>query len=362
MLLDKKNLIKRCFNEAYKGAGFVSPNPLVGALIVKNNEIIGVGHHEIYGGPHAEVNAIKNSSKPVEGATLYCSLEPCCHTNKQTPPCTELIIKSKIKKVIIANLDPNSEVSGKGVKILENAGIEVEYNVLQDEGEIINEIFFKYIKNNVPFVHLKMAQTLDGRVCTNTGDSKWISDESARTEVHQLRFNYDAVMVGRTTLEADNPSLNIRLVESRGKIPYRIIVGNPNKMDFNKTILSDKNTEKTIIITSEVNIDHQTKSLIEERSIKVIQFQGVIDFNKALKELGEMKISSILVEGGAKLASTFIEERLFDKISIYIAPKMIGNGSNSYNSEKINLMKDAINFKRTSIKTLNDQIVFEGYC
>ena len=196
---------------AKKGAGLVSPNPLVGAIIVKDNEVIAQGYHKKVGLAHAEVDALNNATAPVDGATLFCNLEPCCHTNKRTPPCAPQIIEAGIKKVIIANLDPNPEVAGKGVKLLQDHGIEVVTGILEKEGQQLNEIFFTHITKGKAFVELKMAQTLDGKMASMSGDSKWITSEESRKLVHQHRLNYDAIVVGANTARFDDPSLTVRL-------------------------------------------------------------------------------------------------------------------------------------------------------
>lgn len=352
--------IQLCFELARHGMGSVAPNPMVGAVVVKNGEVIGKGYHQKYGEPHAEPNAISSATQSVEGATLYCSLEPCCHTNKQTPPCTDLIIKSKIAKVVVSNLDPNPEVAGKGLEILRKNGIETEHGICSDEGEKLNEVFFKYITSKSPFVHLKMAQTLDGRIATATGDSKWITDEYARTIVHQMRYQYDAVMVGRGTLNSDNPSLDIRYIESNNKLPYRIVVGNPQEMDWNSKVLSDAHTCKTILVASPEQIeclDCKTRDYISDKSITLISASSL---KQALLKIGEMKISSILLEGGSKLATSFVEQKLVDKISIFIAPKIIGNGPSSFEGTTFEKMDQAIQFRNIEVKSISNQVLIEG--
>jgi diaminohydroxyphosphoribosylaminopyrimidine deaminase/5-amino-6-(5-phosphoribosylamino)uracil reductase len=365
--IDKK-YIQYAFELAKKGVGKVSPNPLVGAVIVKNNKIIGEGYHEEYGSAHAEPNAINSTKESVEGATLYCNLEPCCHTKKQTPPCTKKIIESKIKRVVISNLDPNPMVAGKGVEILKAAGIEVTSGILEEEGAKLNEVFFKYIQTNMPFVHIKLAQTLDGKISTSTGDSKWISDEDARKEVHRMRLKYDAVLIGRKTLNQDNAKLNIRMgVESNGKIPYRIIVGSLENLDLSTKILNDEHTDKTIIITSKCEFDKCSNELVkffESKNIKIIITNlkdGNINFNEAFKLIGEMKITSILVEGGNQVITTLLDTEEFDKISFFICPKLIGNGYSIYSNNSLTKMSQALEFKDVYMQQINNQVVFNAY-
>lgn len=304
---------------ARKGMGTVTPNPLVGAVVVKNNRVIATGYHAKAGGPHAEVVAINNAKEDLEGATLYCSLEPCCHHNKRTPPCTELIIEKKFSRVVVASLDPNPEVSGRGITRLKEAGIIVDQGVLEEEALDLNRVFTKYITTSLPYVHLKVAMTLDGRIADSSGDSKWITDEFAREEVHILRYMYDGVMIGRKTLNRDDPSLTIRHIDSQGKVPMRIIVGNINEMKLDSRLFTDEYRENTLVFSSE--------SPVKSTSLVVREFKNLA---QVLKELGEMKITSVLVEGGSRLHSQFINERLFDRLTVYISPVILGNGPSFY--------------------------------
>ncbi|MDH5581366.1 MAG: bifunctional diaminohydroxyphosphoribosylaminopyrimidine deaminase/5-amino-6-(5-phosphoribosylamino)uracil reductase RibD, partial [Bdellovibrionales bacterium] len=249
MGIDHQIYMEKAISLAINGRGLVSPNPLVGAVIVKDGKIIGEGFHERAGTDHAEVVAIKNAIEDVSGSTLYCNLEPCCHTDKRTPPCVDLLIEKKIKRVVLCNLDPNPKVCGKGIKLLRAAGIEVELGLLEKEGKKLNETFFKFITSGLPFVHLKMAMSLDGKIALANGKSKWITCEDSRKIVHQMRFDYDAVMIGRETLNKDNPKLTIRDVESFGKCPYRIVMGNPSAMNLDSDLFIDEYKKKTIVLT-----------------------------------------------------------------------------------------------------------------
>lgn len=310
----------RAYNLALKGLGTVSPNPMVGAVVVKNDTIIGEGFHLKKGEAHAEVNAINNSLEPVEGATLFCTLEPCCHTNKTTPPCTEFLIQSKIKKVVIGSLDPNPEVSGRGVKVLRAAGIEVITGVLEHKCNELNKVFFKNMKTNRPFVHLKVATTLDGKMASKTGSSKWITSSEARKEVHELRMAYDAVMIGKGTLIVDKPKLTARKNEQTLKEPVRIVVGN---LDGDSQKLEFFNNPKKVI---------NLYSEREPQGIKGIKLKA--SWDETLRDLYKAGVTSILVEGGPKLLSSLIEENAYDKLTVYVAPKLIGNGPALYQSEK----------------------------
>ncbi len=360
--------IKMCFALARNGLGEVSPNPLVGSVIVQDNIIIGRGYHEFYGGLHAEPNAIKNAIEPVEGATLYCNLEPCCHTNKQTPPCTSKIIESKIKRVVISNLDPNPLVAGKGVKKLREAGIAVTVGVLEEEGRELNEVFFKYIQSEKPFVHIKLAQTLDGKIATSTGDSKWISSDSARVRVHEWRKKYDAILIGRNTLEKDDPTLNIRMgVEGNGKIPYRVVIGSIERINLEFKLFQDGNSHKTIIVTTKEsyeNCQQEKLKILEERKVKILFIKKVdesLDLDDLLQKLGALKITSVLVEGGQSVITSFIDQKQYDKLSLFICPKIIGNGISYYRNDKKQNMKEAIEFTNSQIENLDGQIIYHTY-
>jgi diaminohydroxyphosphoribosylaminopyrimidine deaminase/5-amino-6-(5-phosphoribosylamino)uracil reductase len=360
--------IKRCFDLAKRGLGTVSPNPLVGSVIVKDNVILGEGFHEVYGGAHAEPSAIANAIEDLSGATLYCNLEPCCHTNKQTPPCVNKIIKNKITRVVISNLDPNPFVSGNGVKILEDAGIEVVVGILEEQGRELNEAFFKFIQTSKPFVHIKLAQTLDGKIATDSGDSKWISNDSAREIVHNWRLKYDAVLVGRNTLTKDNPTLNIRMrIDSKGKVPYRIVMGSVENLDLSFNLFSDKWSHRTIIVTtveSYNNASNEQIKAILDKKLKVVftdKIDGSMDLNLLLQKLGKLKITSILVEGGKSVITSFINQKQYDKISFFVCPKIIGNGISYYENEDLTQMKDAITFSKTSVENIDNQVLIHAY-
>lgn len=340
---------------ARQGLGTTSPNPMVGCVIVKNEKVIGQGFHVRSGEPHAEPNAINSCIEDVSGADLYVTLEPCCHTNKKTPPCVNLIIEKKIKRVFVACLDPNPEVAGRGIEILKKAGIETQVGILEQESNELNEVFNKAITTNLPFVHLKLAQTLDGKMSTLSGDSKWITDELARKEVHKLRLKYDAVMIGKNTLNNDNPSLDIRMgVNNKNKTPYRVILGNPDSFDMTSKILSDDNPSKTIVLATSINKSENRLNL-EARGIKFIEHKS---FNQSLRDLKALGIQSILVEGGARLAEEIIESELYDRISIYVAPKVVGQGLSYFNKDN-KFMADAINFEQSKVRVVGNQAVFE---
>ena len=367
-MLKDPEYIKKTFDLAKKGLGVVTPNPMVGAILVKDGKVIGSGFHKKAGAAHAEVNAISTASEDVSGSTLYCNLEPCCHFKKRTGPCVDLIIEKKISRVVVANIDPNPLVSGKGIEKLRAAGIKVKFGVLEKEGRRLNEIFFKYIESGFPFVHLKIAQSLDGKLSTSTGDSKWITDEAARKSSHYLRYKYDAVLVGRKTLNNDDPKLSIRMnVKAKGKIPFRVVLGNPQKMKLSSYIFNDKYPEKTIIVTKKSDYDKcssKVKSFLDSRNIEVLKVssvKGEASLSEALMELGMLGITSILVEGGKTVISSFINQKLFDRLTVYIAPRLLGNGNNIFENKEIKKISQAIEFEDVKFKTLKNQVIFEGY-
>jgi diaminohydroxyphosphoribosylaminopyrimidine deaminase/5-amino-6-(5-phosphoribosylamino)uracil reductase len=306
-----ESYIRKCINLAKQGENFVSPNPMVGCIIVKNNRIIGRGYHKYFGGNHAEVNAVNNAIKKghdLKGSSLYVNLEPCCYHGK-TPPCTDLIIANKIKNVFIGMKDPNPLVNGKGIKQLLYAGINVKFNILKNECEELNKSFIKSAKYKIPYVSLKVAQSLDGKIALNNFSSKWITNYESRKYVKKLRGKYDAILIGHNTAVYDNPSLHPEKTDK--KIPFRIILSDkPAEISSGMKILNDKYRENTIIISS----DFDKKSYI-----------------RVLKYLYSLGISKILVEGGAFVFSKFIEYNLFDDIYLFTADNIIGKGISSFN-------------------------------
>jgi diaminohydroxyphosphoribosylaminopyrimidine deaminase / 5-amino-6-(5-phosphoribosylamino)uracil reductase len=329
--------INECIKLAKKGAGYVSPNPLVGCVILKNGKIIGEGYHKKYGGPHAEVNAINNAKKKkhnLKNSTLYVNLEPCSHYGK-TPPCIELIIKEKISKVVIGIKDPNPEVNGKGIRLLKKAGIKVEYGILKNKCDELNRFFIKYITKKIPYVTLKIAQSFDGKIALNNNKSKYITCNESLKFVHKLRSVYDAVLIGKNTALIDDPSLTVRLV--KGRNPYRIVIDKNSKLPEHLKIFTDKNSDKTIIINSPKN-----------KKISLINI---------LKALYKLNITSILVEGGANIFSQFAEKNLFDDIYFVIAPKIIGDGISAFRDFKIATLSKTNNLFLYNIFLSGDDII-----
>ncbi|MGX4599633.1 bifunctional diaminohydroxyphosphoribosylaminopyrimidine deaminase/5-amino-6-(5-phosphoribosylamino)uracil reductase RibD [Faecalimicrobium sp. JNUCC 81] len=347
---------------AKKGKGRVNPNPMVGAVIVKNNKIIGQGYHEEYGKSHAEINAINSTKESVDDSTMYVTLEPCSHYGK-TPPCVEKIIESKISKVVIASLDPNPLVSGKGVIKLIDAGIEVVSGILDEENKKLNEVFMKYIVKKIPFVIMKSAMSLDGKISTRTGESKWISSDESRENVHKLRNEVMGILVGVNTIIQDNPQLTCRL--ENGKTPIKIVVDSNLRIPMDSKVIKDAHNYRTIIITTLLAKESIVKEL-ENKGVEIIIAESKdnsVDLNDMVKQLGQLNIDSILLEGGATLNFSAIKEGIVDKLQVYIAPKLIGGKSSKtpIGGNGIEKLKDAYQIRDISVKMLSEDILIEGY-
>ena len=343
---------------AEKGRGYVNPNPMVGAVVVKNGEIVGKGWHKYFGGPHAEVYALDEAGEKAEGATIYVTLEPCSHFGK-TPPCVEKIKKFKIKKCVIACLDPNPLVAGRGKKILEEAGIEVVVGVREKEAKSLNKVFMKYITEKNPYLFLKCAITLDGKIATNYNDSKWITNEKSREKVQHLRHEYMGIMVGINTLINDNPRLTARV--ENGINPYRIVVDPHLRIPLESNFVSlGSEDEKSIVITSLENMNNEKISELEKNKIKIVYMEGY-DFSvdKILKKIGELKIDSVLLEGGSYLISKAFAENRIDGGEIFVAPKILGGGLPFIQGFDFKEMKDCFKLENIKFNIYDDNISVE---
>ena len=359
---DKEKYMQMAIDLANQGKGFVNPNPLVGAVIVKDGRIIGIGYHERFGEGHAEVNAFKNATEDVEGADMYVTLEPCSHYGK-TPPCALKIIDKKIKRVFVSQLDPNPLVNSKGIKLLKDAGIEVETGILEEETKAQNEIFLKYIQTKKPFVAIKYAMTLDGKLATTSRDSKWITNEKSRAYVHELRNQYMAIMAGVNTIILDDSKLNTRRNQP-SRNPIRIILDPELQIPISSYVVQSAKEQPTWIVTSETY--NQAKyNQLESFGVKLITRPANPDINleELISYLGEQKIDSILIEGGSYLHAKAIESKIVDKAFVFIAPKIIGGSSalTPVGGEGIHLMKDAYLLNHTTIHTFDNDILIEGY-
>ncbi|MEW6702131.1 MAG: bifunctional diaminohydroxyphosphoribosylaminopyrimidine deaminase/5-amino-6-(5-phosphoribosylamino)uracil reductase RibD [Bacteroidota bacterium] len=319
--------IERCFELAKRGEGFVSPNPLVGALIVRDGKILSEGYHKKYGGAHAEVNAIHSANEDLSGTTLYCNLEPCCHANKQTPPCVPLIIKSGIKRVVVSNLDPNPFVNGKGIEQLKETGINVKHGILSEEGKELNRFYFKSAGTNFPYVTVKIAQSIDGFINSIRKERTRITSDEAEIFVHHQRAKYDAVLVGANTIKIDNPKLTVRRIEGRN--PFRIIVDGKLSSNPDANVFNDGLENMTWLFTSKLS-DRLKKNFFMQKGIRVFEMDSDLEMRlepqSILAALQKNKINSVFVEGGAQIFSLFIKKKLFDELIILQAPIKIGEG------------------------------------
>ena len=353
--------MERALQLAQKGIGRVNPNPLVGAVIVKNNKIIGEGYHECYGEAHAERNAVKNAIKSVEGSTIYVTLEPCAHYGK-TPPCVDLLIEKKFKKVVIGMLDPNSLVAGKSIKKLKEHGIEVIVGVKEEECKKINEIFNKYITTKIPFVILKSGMSLDGKIATYTGKSKWITSKESRQDSQNLRNRVNSIMVGVNTVISDNPELTCRINDHKKLI--RIVVDTTLRIPMNSKVIT--NNDKLTIVATTINSDEKKKQELRDLGIKVLEVsekKNKVDLKELIKELGNEGIDSILIEGGGTLNFSALEEKIVDKVIFYIAPKIIGGekSKNSIAGMGFSELEEAPSLKDISYRKIGEDLVIEGY-
>ncbi len=341
---------------AKKGLSWTNPNPMVGALIVKGGQIIGEGFHHKAGLAHGEIEALKNCRQSLNGSTLYVNLEPCVHFGK-TPPCTNAIIQSGIKRVVCATLDPNPKVSGKGLAKLQKVGIEISVGILEEKARILNETFFTFHEKKRPFVALKFAASLDGKMATHSGDSRWITNEKARKYARTLRGGYQAIMVGINTVLTDNPHLGTR---TKGKKdPIRIIIDPNLKIPLNVQVLRDNN----VIIFTSNKTKILKKELLENKGIS-IEVLGSTPFTmqKLLSVLYERNIISVLLEGGGETLGHFVDERLVDKVYAFHAPILIGgNKSISIGGKGAESIRKTIHLKNISYKKFGDNILTIGY-
>lgn len=352
--------MKRAVQLARKGIGWTNPNPLVGAVIVKDGEIIGEGYHERYGDLHAERNAFKHCRKDSKGASMYVTLEPCCHYGK-TPPCAKAIIEHGIAKVYVGNLDPNPKVAGNGIKILRKHGIDVEEGILDHECRALNDVFFHYIQNDTPYVALKYAMTMDGKIATATGESKWITGEKAREHVHQLRHQYAGIMVGIGTVLADDPMLNVRL--KHGNNPVRIICDSKLRIPEDSKIVQTAKEIPTIIAA--LSDEGEKAERLKKAGCQILHIpgkQGDISIEELLQWLHREKIDSVLVEGGGTLNETVIKSGLVNKVYAYIAPKVFGGktAKTPVEGEGIQHISDALSFDSMEVQMIGNDILLEG--
>jgi diaminohydroxyphosphoribosylaminopyrimidine deaminase/5-amino-6-(5-phosphoribosylamino)uracil reductase len=355
-----ETFMRRALKLARRGLGKVSPNPMVGAVIVRGGRVIGEGYHRRYGGPHAEVNAIASAGAATAGATMYVTLEPCCHHGK-TPPCVEAVIKAGIKRVVIGTLDPFPEMQGKSLEILREAGVETKVGVLEAECLALNEVYFKYINTGRPFVTVKFAQTLDGRIATAAGSSRWISSPPSRKLAHRRRAHHDAVLVGAGTVLADDPELTTRLV--KGRNPVRVVLDAKLRLPLTARVLTGQDEAKTLIATTPA-ADGAKLAALEGMGIEVLKVPadaaGRVDLEKLLPLLAQRQISSVLVEGGAEVITAFLKAGLADRLVVFIAPRIMGKGIEAVGELDIAEVARAIKISYERVYRSGEDLVGEG--
>ncbi|MFZ5516545.1 MAG: bifunctional diaminohydroxyphosphoribosylaminopyrimidine deaminase/5-amino-6-(5-phosphoribosylamino)uracil reductase RibD [Candidatus Zhuqueibacterota bacterium] len=349
--MTEKQILKKVLQLARKGRGRVSPNPMVGSIIIKDGEIVGQGYHRCFGKDHAEVEALKDAGERAKGATLYVNLEPCCHHGK-TPPCTDAIIRAGIKKVVVGMVDPNPLVNQGGIKILRSHGIDVVTGVEEQACLNLNRAFVKYIQTGLPCVTVKFAQTIDGRIATKTGHSQWISSFKSRVEAHRIRSENDAIIVGIHTVKADDPQLTVRHV--RGVNPFRIVLDSHLKIPLTSKLLTDEFVSKTIIATIET--ESPVIDALKQRGAHVWPIQsdsqGRISLPHLLQKIGQARMSSVMVEGGAQVVTSFLKGKLADRIIIAVAPKILGSGIDSVAELDVLTVDEGVLLENVSVKKI----------
>jgi diaminohydroxyphosphoribosylaminopyrimidine deaminase/5-amino-6-(5-phosphoribosylamino)uracil reductase len=350
---------------AAQARGRTSPNPMVGSVVVKDGRVVGRGYHLTAGAPHGEAAALEDAGEQAHGATLYVTLEPCCHLNKRTPPCTRAIIAAGIRRVVAAMRDPNPLVSGRGLEELRQAGIEVKLPVLEAESAALNEVFIKYITTKRPFVLLKVAASLDGKIATVTGESRWITNERSRLLVHQLRDQVDAIMVGINTVLRDDPLLTTRLPGGRGRDPMRIIADSRLRLPREARVLTTSTTACVIVATTP-EAPREKRLQLEAAGAKVLVVEGEgpgVPLGPLMEQLGAMQVTSVLLEGGGELHSSALHAGIVDKVWYFLAPKLIGGRAAppAIGGEGFARLEEAVTLERMQVRQLDDDLLIEGY-
>ncbi|MGC8593985.1 MAG: bifunctional diaminohydroxyphosphoribosylaminopyrimidine deaminase/5-amino-6-(5-phosphoribosylamino)uracil reductase RibD [Candidatus Kryptoniota bacterium] len=363
--LNDEEVMHLALELARHGGRNVSPNPMVGCVIVRDGKIIGQGYHMRFGEAHAEVNAIKNAGGDVAGAEVFVNLEPCSFYGK-TPPCVDLLIEKKVKRVVIGMLDPNPRVNGEGVRKLNQAGIETSVGVLQEEAKKLNEAFIKYITRNKPFVVLKIAASVDGKVALENGKSKYITSMESLKRVHELRAKYDAVLVGAGTIIKDNPALTVRY--AGGVNPIRVVVDGLLKSPLNSKIFNDRAARTLIVFSSSLKKDPQRQNKLNwlrKHEIELIGIQsdvkGRISLKRILSKLAKKNIGSVLVEGGVDVFSSFLKAREWDRIMVFMAPKILGAGRTFSDGITISDLGSAIKIYNIETENVGVDLLLAGY-
>ncbi len=357
--------MQRALDLARRAKGRTSPNPLVGAVIVKNGKVIGEGYHQKAGTPHAEVHALNAAGEDAKGATLYTNLEPCCHWGR-TPPCTEALIRAGIAQVYVAEVDRNPSVAGKGVQQLQNAGINVHVGVRRQEASDLNEVHRKYIQTGKPFVILKTAMSLDGKIATASGESQWITSEASRQRGHEVRDAVDAILVGRGTVARDNPALTTRLQGREGQDALRIVLDSHGRTRTDARIFNAE-SEAGVIVAVTPEAPSENVEVLEKAGAEVITVPAVygkVCFKSLMEILGKREITSVLIEGGSEINASALAAGIVDKVMCFIAPRLIGgqNAPGPIGGVGIRSLSDAANLRRISVTPLPEHdILIEGY-
>ncbi|MCF7875646.1 bifunctional diaminohydroxyphosphoribosylaminopyrimidine deaminase/5-amino-6-(5-phosphoribosylamino)uracil reductase RibD [Candidatus Bipolaricaulota bacterium] len=357
-----KNYMNEALSLARRGGGFVNPNPQVGAVVVRDGEIVGKGYHEKFGAPHAEVRALEDAGTKAEGSTMYVTLEPCVHYGK-TPPCTDAIIESGITRVYVAMKDPNSKVSGKGVDRLKEAGVEVFLGLMKEEAESVNEIYLHYVETGRPFVLLKLAMTMDGKIATKTGDSRWISSGPSRELVHELRARYSGVLVGVNTVISDDPRLNVRKAE--GPDGTRFVLDTDGRTPPDARLLDLESSAPTVIATGE-GVSYGEVESLKEAGAEIWPLpasHGRIDLIDLLEKMGSSGYDSLLVEGGGEVAWDFLSQGLVDKVRFFYSPKIAGGEKAipAVSGSGVEKIDQGIRLKKYSVSRIGEDFSVVGY-
>jgi diaminohydroxyphosphoribosylaminopyrimidine deaminase/5-amino-6-(5-phosphoribosylamino)uracil reductase len=357
--------MRQALHLAEKGRGRTSPNPMVGAVLVKDKQVIGKGYHKRAGADHAEIVALKKAGDNARGATLYINLEPCCHQGL-TPPCADKLVEAGVSRVVVAMLDPNPKVKGRSIRLFQEAGIQTKVGLLEEAARFQNEVFLKYVTTNLPFVIIKIALSMDGKIATKTGDSRWVSGEEARQHVHKLRDEMDATCVGIGTIIRDDSRLTTRLAHKKGRDSIRVVVDSLLKVPSGANIFTQKSDAGNIIVTTK-NAFFKRKRDIEKTGSRVLEVRNrsrnKVDLTHMVQELGKLGITSLMIEGGAEIAASAIQEGVVDKIIFFISPKIIGGKTapGPIGGEGVARMSDVIKLKHIRTKKYGEDIMIEGY-
>jgi len=354
--------LRQALRLARKGSGRTSPNPLVGAVVVRGGQVVGAGYHQKAGGPHAERIALEQAGRKARGATLYVNLEPCNHTGR-TPPCTEAILESGVKEVVFGMEDPNPRVAGGGGPYLRSQGIEVSGGLLERECRALNEVYLKWVTTGLPFVTLKAALSLDGKIATRSGDSQWISNEQSRARVHRLRSRVDGILVGIGTVLADDPLLTPRLSRKKNRTPLRVIVDPQLKIPLPAQLFSDPGP---VLIAAAEGAPKKKAADLRRKGVEIVLFPtkgGRIDLKALLAYLGQKEVTGLLVEGGAEIFSSFLSEGLADRLWLFYAPILIGGQSakGMVGGRGVATVAEALRLERLKWRSLGGDFFVEGY-